>query len=112
MNVTTVDEQRARGSDSGRDRSRSWPGPAFPYIVGESERMQNVYAVITKAAEGDANVCLKGETGTGKELIAEALHDAGPRRHRPFVALDCGPSAASRWNAISSTTAAAGSPSS
>ncbi|HXL46793.1 MAG TPA: sigma 54-interacting transcriptional regulator, partial [Candidatus Binatia bacterium] len=70
MNVTTVDEQRARGSDSGRDRSRSWPGPAFPYIVGESERMQNVYAVITKAAEGDANVCLKGETGTGKELIA------------------------------------------
>jgi len=89
MNATTVDERRAHGSDSGRDRSRSWPGPAFPYIVGESERMQNVYAVITKAAEGDANVCLKGENGTGKELIAEVLHDAGPRRHRPFVALDC-----------------------
>ena len=89
MNATTVDERRAHGSDSGRDRSRSWPGPAFPYIVGESERMQNVYAVITKAAEGDANVCIKGENGTGKELIAEVLHDAGPRRHRPFVELDC-----------------------
>jgi DNA-binding NtrC family response regulator len=89
MNATTVDERRARGSDSGRDRSRSWPGPAFPYIVGESERMQNIYAVITKVAEGNANVCIKGESGTGKELIAEVLHAAGPRRHRPFVALDC-----------------------
>jgi two-component system, NtrC family, response regulator HydG len=89
MNATTVDERRARGSDSGQDRSRSWPGPAFPYIVGESERMQNIYAVITKVAEGNANVCIKGESGTGKELIAEALHAAGPRRHRPFVALDC-----------------------
>ena len=89
MNATTVDERRAHGSDSGRDRSRSWPGPAFPYIVGESERMQNIYAVITKVAEGDANVCITGESGTGKELIAEALHDAGPRRDRPFVTLDC-----------------------
>jgi two-component system response regulator HydG len=89
MNATTVDERHARGSDSGHDRSRSWPGSAFPYIVGESERMQNIYAVITKVAEGDANVCIKGENGTGKALIAEAIHDAGPRRRWPFVTLDC-----------------------
>jgi len=50
---------------------RPWPGPAFPYIVGESKRMQDVYAVMTKVAEGDANVCIEGENGTGKELIAD-----------------------------------------
>ena len=76
MNVTTV-------------VNRPWPGPAFPYIVGESKRMQDVYAVITKVAEGDANVCIEGENGTGKELIAETLHAAGPRRDRPYVTLDC-----------------------
>jgi len=51
--------------------------------------MQDVYAVMTKVVEGDANVCLEGGNGTGKELIAETLHAAGPRRARPFVALDC-----------------------
>jgi len=65
------------------------PGPAFPYIVGESPRMQGVYAVMNKVAQGDANVCIEGENGTGKELIAHALHASGARRDRPFVTLDC-----------------------
>ena len=69
--------------------SGPYPGPAFPYIVGESERMQGVYAVMKKVAQGDANVCIEGENGTGKELIAQALHASGPRRDRPFVTLDC-----------------------
>jgi len=68
---------------------RPWPGPAFPYVVGESKRMQDIYDVMTRVAEGDANVCIEGECGTGKELIAEALHAVGPRRDRPFVTLDC-----------------------
>jgi len=65
------------------------PGPAFPYIVGDSARMQSVYAVMKKVAQGDANVCIEGENGTGKELIAQALHASGSRRDRPFVTLDC-----------------------
>src|SRR5439155_1064441 len=64
---------------------RPWPGPAFPYVVGESTRMQDVYDVMTRVAEGDANVCIEGESGTGKELIAETLHAVGRRRDRPFV---------------------------
>src|SRR3989441_12069595 len=68
---------------------RPWPGPAFPYVVGESTRMQEVYDVMTRVAEGDANVCIEGESGTGKELIAETLHAVGPRRDRPFVTLGC-----------------------
>src|SRR5439155_1167374 len=62
---------------------RPWPGPAFPYVVGETTRMQDVYDVMTRVAEGDANVCIEGESGTGKELIAETLHAVGPRRGGP-----------------------------
>lgn len=65
------------------------PGPAFPYIIGDSPRMREVYALMEKIARGDANVCIQGENGTGKELIAHALHVSGPRRERPFVTLDC-----------------------
>ena len=69
--------------------ARPSPGPAFPYIVGESPRMREVYAVMEKVAQGDANVYIHGENGTGKELIAQALHYSGPRRDRPFMTLDC-----------------------
>ncbi|HEU4367644.1 MAG TPA: sigma-54 dependent transcriptional regulator [Methylomirabilota bacterium] len=61
----------------------------LPYIVGESARMEEIYTVIRKAASWDANVCIEGENGTGKELVARALHFSGPRRDNPFVTLDC-----------------------
>ena len=61
----------------------------MPYVVGESPRMREIYTIIRKAAPWDANVCIEGENGTGKELIARALHFSGPRRDRPFVTLDC-----------------------
>jgi DNA-binding NtrC family response regulator len=51
--------------------------------------MQEIYTVIRKAATWDANVCIEGENGTGKELVARALHFSGPRRDNPFVTLDC-----------------------
>lgn len=63
--------------------------PDQPYIVGESARMGEIYTVIRKAASWDANVCIEGENGTGKELVARALHFSGPRRDNPFVTLDC-----------------------
>jgi DNA-binding NtrC family response regulator len=63
-------------------------GPPPP-IIGESRRMREIFALIRKAAPWDANVCLEGENGTDKELVARALHLAGPRRDRPFVTLDC-----------------------
>jgi two-component system response regulator HydG len=67
-----------------------WDRPrGIPSIVGESPRMQEIYRIIRKAARWDANVCIQGENGTGKELVARALHDAGSRRDKPFVTLDC-----------------------
>ena len=44
----------------------------LPYIVGESARMREIHAIIQKAASWDANVCIEGENGTGKELVARA----------------------------------------
>jgi DNA-binding NtrC family response regulator len=57
----------------------------LPYIVGESSRMREIHTIIQKAASWDANVCIEGENGTGKELVAQSLHMAGPRRDRPFI---------------------------
>jgi DNA-binding NtrC family response regulator len=62
----------------------------FGELVGESLAMREVFAVLERIAPSDATVVVEGETGTGKELIARALHEASPRRRGPFVAVDCG----------------------
>jgi len=62
----------------------------FGELVGESLAMREVFAVLERVAATDATVLVEGETGTGKELVARALHDASARRRGPFVAVDCG----------------------
>lgn len=66
------------------------PSAALPGIIGSSESMQSVYRVTRRVASSKASVLLLGETGTGKELIARALHDLSERRDRPFVRVNCG----------------------
>ena len=61
----------------------------FSSIVGESEAMQQVFALARKAADSDATVLLTGESGTGKELFARALHYGGARGRNRFVAINC-----------------------
>jgi two-component system NtrC family response regulator len=58
-------------------------------IVGVSRAMREVVQTIEKMAQSDATVLLTGETGTGKELVARALHYGGPRAGGPFVAVNC-----------------------
>jgi transcriptional regulator with PAS, ATPase and Fis domain len=62
----------------------------FGDVVGGSLEMRRVYAVLERAAPTDATVLIQGETGTGKELVARAIHEASRRAHGPFVAVDCG----------------------
>ena len=62
----------------------------FGDLWGESLAMREVFAVLELAADSDVTVLLEGETGTGKELAARALHEASARRRGPFVAVDCG----------------------
>jgi len=58
-------------------------------LVGRSAAMQRVYAIVAKVARSDATLLITGETGTGKELIARAVHFNGARAKRPFVAINC-----------------------
>ncbi|MCG6908373.1 MAG: sigma-54 dependent transcriptional regulator [Desulfobacteraceae bacterium] len=62
----------------------------FENIIGRSAPMQAVFDTITQVADQDTSVLLTGETGTGKELVAKAIHAKSRRAHHPFVALNCG----------------------
>ncbi|WP_340154923.1 sigma-54 dependent transcriptional regulator [uncultured Winogradskyella sp.] len=59
-------------------------------IIGNSDAMDNVFVKLKKVAPTDANVLVLGENGTGKDLIARALHDNSNRRHQPFIKVDVG----------------------
>ena len=62
----------------------------FGSMIGNSPAMQRVYDLIAKVAPTDAGVLVVGESGTGKELVAQTLHDLGPRRKGPFLPVNCG----------------------
>jgi DNA-binding NtrC family response regulator len=66
------------------------PVEPLPGIIGSSAAMQEVYRVTRQVARSRASVLLLGETGTGKELIAHAVHELSQRRNRPFVRVNCG----------------------
>jgi DNA-binding NtrC family response regulator len=59
-------------------------------LIGQSPAMQEVYRLTVKAARSNASILLLGETGTGKELIAAALHKLSPRNTGPFIRVNCG----------------------
>ncbi|MCA9551072.1 MAG: sigma 54-dependent Fis family transcriptional regulator [Myxococcales bacterium] len=62
---------------------------SFGKLLGKSRKMRAVFAVLERAARTDATVLIAGETGTGKEVVAEAIHAASARKDRPFVVVDC-----------------------
>lgn len=61
----------------------------FENIVGRSTRMQQVFSMINTVAPTDATILIRGETGTGKELIATAIHNLSRRQNGPFIKLNC-----------------------
>jgi PAS domain S-box-containing protein len=64
--------------------------PMFEDIVGSSEPLQKVLAQVSKVAPSDSTILILGETGTGKELIARAIHKRSRRAARPFIGVNCG----------------------
>ncbi|RKY47880.1 MAG: sigma-54-dependent Fis family transcriptional regulator [Candidatus Neomarinimicrobiota bacterium] len=59
-------------------------------IIGKSTAMQNVFQLIKKVANSNSNVLITGKSGTGKELVARAIHQASPRANAPFIPINCG----------------------
>lgn len=58
-------------------------------LIGSSLLMQNLYEIIENVAQSDAPVLIQGESGTGKELIARAVHEAGHRKGKPYIKVNC-----------------------
>jgi len=77
-------EENAQLRAQVRDRYR------FENIIGDSQAMHEVFATVGQVANSRATVLLLGETGTGKEMIAKAIHYNSPRREKPFVRVNCG----------------------
>ena len=61
----------------------------FDNIIGTSEKMRQVYEIVSEMTKNDATVLISGESGTGKELIARAIHFNGLRKDKPFITVDC-----------------------
>jgi transcriptional regulator with GAF, ATPase, and Fis domain len=66
-----------------------WPHQHFGALIGASTAMRELFAQMARVAKSDAPVLILGETGTGKELVARAIHDASARASGPFVIVDC-----------------------
>ena len=67
-----------------------WIEPRFGSLIGQSPVMRQLFGMIARIAPTDATVLLQGETGTGKGLVAKAIHQASRRNDRGFIVVDCG----------------------
>jgi transcriptional regulator with PAS, ATPase and Fis domain len=70
--------------------SAALPFVASSLLLGDSEAMHEVFRLIDRVGPTEASVLLTGESGSGKELAAQSIHDRSPRRGGPFVAINCG----------------------
>ena len=75
--------------DDGHYQKPGLGGNEFEKIIGASRGMSGVLDQVRMVAATGCAVLIQGETGTGKEVIAQAIHDASPRRQQRFVAINC-----------------------
>jgi DNA-binding NtrC family response regulator len=66
-----------------------WPHDQFGPLRGASVPMRELFARLHRVAATDSTILIQGETGTGKELVARAIHEASPRAQQPYVVVDC-----------------------
>jgi len=89
--LTTIkDTLRHRGSKGNKAGSSEANSIIGRELLGESEAMQEIFQKIEKIAPTDANILILGENGTGKDLIAKAVHQHSMRKEKPFVKVDVG----------------------
>ena len=83
-------ERHVLATENKQLRDRLETRTRFDQMVGESEPLQRVYNLVEMVAASDVTVLLTGETGTGKELVARAIHQKSPRANSPFITVNCG----------------------
>lgn len=76
-----------RENDSLKKKINSREG--MGQMLGKSKSMQNIFQLVERVAKATANVLITGPSGTGKEMVARSIHDNGPRKSAPFVAINC-----------------------
>ena len=59
-------------------------------IIGQSSKMREVFDLVDKVADCDSTILLNGDTGTGKGLVAKAIHQKSDRENKPFISINCG----------------------
>jgi two-component system NtrC family response regulator len=82
LHIREIELAQAAGAPVSRKR--------YHRLVGESEAMRKVFSLVQRVAPADATVLVTGENGTGKELVAHAIHQASGRRAEPFIPINCG----------------------
>ena len=82
LHVRAIEQSRGGATLTGPKR--------YHRLVGESEAIRKVFTLVQRVAGTDATVLITGENGSGKELVAHAIHSAGVRRTGPFVPINCG----------------------
>ena len=83
----TTDDVEVSGSATTKEEFQKY---YFKGVIGKSRSMTQVFKLIERVANSDSTVLINGETGTGKGLIAKAIHDSSYRKDKPFVAINCG----------------------
>ncbi len=87
--ISFVQDLRERDRSESVEEEAAEPNESFVEIVGSSSALRRVQQQIEVVAPTDATVLILGETGTGKELVARAIHRMSPRRNLPFITLNC-----------------------
>ena len=88
--LSNVFKNRGQAKNTTAGSSRAKAGNSNNNMVGESEIMQDIFHKIDKIAPTDANILILGENGTGKDLIATAIHEQSLRTDKPFIKVDVG----------------------
>ncbi len=85
-----ISQQKRLESEYRYLKGRLEEATRFDNIIGGSREMEEVFEIITEVAKSDSSVLILGETGTGKELVAKAIHAKSNRSNGPFIAINCG----------------------
>jgi len=89
VRIKKVIEKQELAEEVALLRKRISAAESFKKIVGRSKKMLEVYELINAVARTESTVLIRGETGTGKELVARAIHEVSDRKKNPFVAIGC-----------------------